>query len=72
MSLENLRPREPFWGEAKKKRHPFMTDVAWHGWQEIASLLGYSVSETMERIARKELSLEEFGKLSKWLLTKSN
>ncbi len=66
----NLRPREPIWGETKRKRHPFMTDVAWAAWQELASVMGYSVSETMERIGRKELSSEEFGKLSKWLLTK--
>jgi hypothetical protein len=67
----NLRPREPFRGQTKKRRTVALTDDAWTAWGEIAGILSCSKQEAMERIARKELSSEEYKKISSYLLTSS-
>ena len=56
-SLANLRPREPMYGEAKKRRELLATDEGWAGLKGLAASHGLSVSEMIERLGRGTLSL---------------
>lgn len=67
--IDNLRPREPFRGQTKKRRNISLTDTAWESWEEIAAILDCSRQEAIEKIGRRELSPEEFKKLCEYLLT---
>jgi hypothetical protein len=56
-SLANLRPREPIYGEAKKRRELMATDEGWAGLKALAAAHGLSLSELCERLGRGTLSL---------------
>ena len=56
-SIANLRPREPMYGEAKKRRELVATDDGWAGLKALAAAHGLSLSEFCERLGRGTLSL---------------
>lgn len=77
-SIANLRPREPMYGEAKKRREMLATDEGWAGLKVLAAAQGLSVSELIERLGRGTLSLgaamgnEPHGEvltLTEWAIT---
>jgi hypothetical protein len=56
-SLANLRPREPMYGEAKKRRELLATGEGWEGFKALATAHGLSASELVERLGRGTLTL---------------
>ena len=58
-SQENLQPREPTYGESKKRRPVMVTDEGWEGFKVIAKRLGVSASELVERIGRGIVKLKD-------------
>ena len=55
-SLANLRPREPMYGEAKKRRELVATDEGWAGLKALAAAHNLSLSEFCEQLGRGILS----------------
>jgi hypothetical protein len=57
-SLENLQPREPMYGEVKKRREIMVTATGWDGLKALAASMDLSVSELAERLGRGTIPLE--------------
>ncbi|WP_190697371.1 hypothetical protein [Nodosilinea sp. FACHB-141] len=57
-SQGNLQPREPMYGEAKKRRQLLATDEGWEGFKALATSMGLSASELVERLGRGTIPLE--------------
>ena len=56
-SLANLRPREPMYGEPKRRREVLATGEGWAGFKALATAHGLSASELVERLGRGTLTL---------------
>lgn len=70
-SLANLKHegRPPITGERKRNRTITVTDTGWQNAQSIASSLGMSISELVEKLGREEIKIvvpepEEVEKVS--------
>lgn len=57
---KNLSPRDSFYGETKKNRTITVTDTGWEGLRSLADSQGLSISEVLERIGRKALTVQDY------------
>jgi hypothetical protein len=57
-SLENLKPRETFYDECKKRWQIMVTPTGWAGFKELAQEVGLSASELIEQIGRREIEIK--------------
>lgn len=65
-NTQNLTPREPEWGETKKRRVLYLTDTARTSLEQVAESLGYrSLSDLVERLGRKTLTTKELREFLK-------
>lgn len=66
---QNLHPREPLYGETKKRRHYATTSIAREGLIKLAGILEISEQEVIERLGRGSFSPEQNEKFIIFLLT---
>lgn len=57
-SQDNLQPREPMYGEAKKRREVMVTPTGWDGFKALAASMELSASELVERLGRGTIPLD--------------
>jgi len=57
-SQDNLQPREPIYGEAKKRREVMVTPAGWDGFKALATSMDLSASELVERLGRGTIPLD--------------
>lgn len=57
-SRQNLKPRELYYQEPKKRHEVTVTPEGWEGFQSLAESHGVSCSELIERLGRGLISLD--------------
>lgn len=70
--LQNLHPREPLYGETKKRRYYSTTDVGREGLAKLAASLSISEQEVIERLGRLVMNSDDTKKILVLLLTSGN
>lgn len=57
-SRENLKPRQRYYEEPKKRHEVMVTPEGWEGFKALASRRGLSASELIEQLGRGLIAIE--------------